>query len=240
MLMLRWCDMKRLAVDRIDIILLIVLLLALWAILSIQLKVIPVITVGWQQDTIASWNTVFLNLSYSYIAALIFYGLTTRLPVYRRKMKLKPVIQKRISEIGREIYNILLEFARETGYNHEYRNITDTDAIMRSKDWMAIMPSVLRFQNIKVTYLNFLKAEAKAIKDKISDVIQKYKDEMTEEQLVALEALAHAQFFHQVEFLSSIVLGRIDEGGYDSLISDFIDMQKQYLEVERLFEIEER
>ena len=232
--------MKKLAVDRIDIILLIVLLLALWAILSIQLKVIPVITVGWQQETIASWNTVFLNLSYSYIAALIFYGLTTRLPVYRRKKKLMPVIQKRIGEIGREIYNILLEFARETGYNHDYRNTTDTDAIMRSKDWMAIMPTVLRFRNIKISYLNFLNAEAKAIKDKISDVIQKYKDEMSEEQLVALETLAHAQFFHQVEFLSSIVLGRIDEGGYDSLISDFIDMQKQYLEVERLFEIEEK
>ena len=232
--------MKRITVDRIDIILIIVLLLTLWAILSIQLKVIPVITVGWQQETIASWNTVFLNLSYSYIAALIFYGLTTRLPVYRRKKKLMPVIQKRIGEIGREIYNILLEFARETGYNHDYRNTTDTDAIMRSKDWMAIMPTVLRFRNIKISYLNFLNAEAKAIKDKISDVIQKYKDEMTEEQLVALEALAHAPFFHQVEFLCSIVLGRIDEGGYDSLISDFIDMQKQYLEVERVFEMEEK
>lgn len=204
------------------------------------ISVIPVIMVDWQQETITSCNAVFLNLSYSYIAALIFYGLTTRLPVYRRKKELKPVIQKRISELGIEICNILLEFARKTGYNHDHRNTTDTDAIMRSKDWMAIMPSVLQFRNLKISYLDFLNAVSKAIKDKVSDVIQKYKDEMTEEQLVALEALAHAPFFHQVEFLCSIVLGRIDEGGYDSLISDFIDMQKKYLEVEKLFEIEEK
>lgn len=232
--------MKRITIDKIDIILIIVLLLALWAILSIQLKFIPVITVGWNRDTIGSWNAVILNLSYSYIAALIFYGLTTRLPIYRRKKKLMPIIQKRIGEIGREIYNILLEFSRETGYNHDYRNTTGTDAILRSKDWMSIMPSVLRYQNIKITYLNFLNAEAKAIKEKISDVIQKYKDEMTEEQLVALETLAHTPFFHQVEFLCSIVLGRIDAGGYNPLISDFIDMQKQYLEVERVFEMEKK
>ena len=40
--------MKRITIDKIDIILIIVLLLALWAILSIQLKFLPVITVEGQ------------------------------------------------------------------------------------------------------------------------------------------------------------------------------------------------
>ena len=84
-------DMKRVTIDKIDGILIGVFILAFWAILAIQLKVVPTINVGWEAETTKSVNDVLLNLSYSYIAALVFYELTTRLTAYRRKKKLLPV-----------------------------------------------------------------------------------------------------------------------------------------------------
>ena len=65
-------DMRRFTIDITDCFLIGVLLLAFWAILSIQLKIIPTIDVGWEAVTAKSVNDVYLNLSFSYIAALIF------------------------------------------------------------------------------------------------------------------------------------------------------------------------
>lgn len=46
-------------------------------------------------------NDMLVNLSYSYIAAYLFYLMKSRLPVVIRKRKLMPVIQNRVEEIGR-------------------------------------------------------------------------------------------------------------------------------------------
>lgn len=48
-------------------------------------------------------NDMLVNLSYSYIAAYLFYLMTSRLPVVMRKRKLMPVIQNRVEEIGRRM-----------------------------------------------------------------------------------------------------------------------------------------
>ena len=48
-------------------------------------------------------NDMLVNLSYSYIAAYLFYQMTGRLPVVMRKRKLMPVIQNRVEEIGRRM-----------------------------------------------------------------------------------------------------------------------------------------
>ena len=60
---------------------------------------------------------------------------------------------------------------------------------------------------------------------------------MTASQLVELENLSDASFFNTIDFICTIPGTSISESGYNSLIGDFIKLQKQYLKVEKEFGI---
>lgn len=214
----------------------IVLLLSVWAILSVQFSVVPRICVAWNYDTVCSFNTMFLTLAYSYIAAYFFFLLTTRFPSYERQTKLSPIIKRNILDVGRDIRNILLEFARDTEFNYNY-DTPDAGAILMSKEWLSIIPKFQTYHHVSITYLAFVNAEGRAIKEKIESIIGKYKDEMTVDQLVALEKMRDSTFFRRTKFLCSLDLGSIGPGGYRDLVSLFCEMQKQYMEIVSLFDI---
>ena len=49
------------------------LLLSAWAILSIEISILPKIPVSWEESVVQGVNRILLNLSYSYIAGVIIY-----------------------------------------------------------------------------------------------------------------------------------------------------------------------
>lgn len=215
---------------------LLVLLLSVWAIMSIQFSVMPRVCVTWNKDTVSSANTMFLTLAYSYIAAYFFFLLTTWFPGYERQTKLSPIIRRNILAIGGDIRNMLLEFARGTQLNYCY-DTTDTEAILMSKNWLDNIPKFATYQHIHVTYLAFVNAQGNQMKDKIATVIGVYKDELTADQLVALENLKETTLFKTTNFMCSVNTVGIEAGGYHDLVNSFCDMQKQFLELLRLFDI---
>ena len=75
------------------------------------------------------------------------------------------------------------------------------------------------------------------MKSQISDFIMKYNSVMSASQLLELENLYAASFFHTIEFISSISGSSIEDSGYTALINDFIALQKQYMRVEKEFRI---
>ena len=182
-------------------------------------------------------NTAMLTLSYSYIAAFVFYMLTTVIPSLQRKQKLNEPIKKRVKELSRGIRDILLEFAQGTNYKVDERNTTDTEAILRSKDWFAIVPRIQKYRHISVTHIEYMKAAGNNVRTQIANIISRYYGELTPDQLVELEALSDSQFFSTIEFICSIPNTTIVDSGYSSLIEDFITMQNQYLKVEKEFGI---
>ena len=188
-------------------------------------------------ETAKAMNTALLTLSYSYIAAFVFYLLTTVIPSLQRKHKLNAPIKKRVSELSRGIRDILLEFARGTNYKVDERNTTDTEAILRSKDWLAIVPMIQKYRHISVTYIEYMKGASINVKTQIANIISRYYGELTPNQLIELEALSDSQFFRTIEFICSIPNITIADSGYSSLIDDFIALQKQYLKVEKEFGI---
>lgn len=213
------------------------LLLSVWAILSIQFSVVPRISVVWNHETVRSFNTMYLTLAYSYIAAYFFYLLTNRFPSLERQTKLSPFIKRNIMDVGRDIRNILLEFARDTEFNYNYDTL-DAGAILMSKDWLSNIPKFQTYHHVSITYLEFINAEGNAIKEKIESIIGKYKDELTVDQLVALERIKDSTFFRRTKFLCSLDLGSIGPGGYRDLVTLFCEMQKQYLEIVSKFDID--
>ena len=58
-------------------LLVLAIVLCIWSILAIQLDVsFLILNVGWEQSLCDKINTVYVNLSYSFIAGYIFYILT--------------------------------------------------------------------------------------------------------------------------------------------------------------------
>lgn len=222
-----------------NVVLAFLTLLAMWVILAIQFHWIPVIKTCVSEETVNALNFFLLTLSYSYIAALVFYLVTCVLPSKRRKDILEPIINRKIQCIGRCIHDILLEFSRETDYDHDVHNTTNTDALLRSKDWFAIVQMINEVQKVSVTYLRLMQICGENMKSQISDLIIKYHAEMTASQLVELENLSDASFFNTIDFIGTIPGSSIAVSGYNSLISDFVKLQEQYLKVEKEFGIKE-
>lgn len=63
------------------------LILAAWAILCVELEIIPKISVPWKESVVLGLNRLFLNLAYSYIAGVIVCLLIVKLPSLRNKIK---------------------------------------------------------------------------------------------------------------------------------------------------------
>ena len=140
-----------------NIILVIIAILALWAILAIQFEAIPVIKICASEKRINALNSLYLTLSYSYIAAFVFYYVTHALPTRQRKDILEPIIQRKVSDISRCIRDILLEFHRGTDFHYDVHSTADTEALLRCKDWFAIIPFIQKYQKVSISYLNYMK-----------------------------------------------------------------------------------
>lgn len=219
---------------RLDWIVLGVCVLCLYAV--IQIRIGCFWYVGNIENAYAI-NSIIEGLSYSYIAAYLFYILTSFLPAKRRKRMLAPIIRERVQRIGtNNIHSILLEFGRQTGLDYDYRKTEHTVELLKSKDWDTIVPLIKQYNGISITYFRYCVAQSKAIKERVADIIIRYKEVLTEDELVVLEDFSDMSFFSTVESLSSFPYMTVN-GGVDSLVEEFVKMQEKYLEMEKVFGI---
>jgi len=211
-----------------------IFLICLYIIVQVKFEITPFFVYSVYADGI---NEILVNLSFSYIAAYIFYQLTSRLLLKIRNRKIRPVIQKRVEEIGRRsIYYVLLEFSRESHFSADYKHIDNTAKVLESKLWTDEMPAMQRQFGIRITYLNYVRHQCDDLKDRVSDVLKIYKDEMTVEQITALEGMKDLYIFRLVELLCSLPSIKIDPG-HNPLVEEYLKLHQKYLEVERLFGI---
>ena len=222
---------------RLDWIVLAVCALCLYAVIQIRLGCF------WYVGSIGNAeavNSIIEGLSYSYIAAYLFYILTSSLPARRRKKKLYPIIRERVQRIGtKNIHSILLEFGRKTGLSYDYKNTDHTTEVLKSKDWDTEVPLIKQYNGISITYFRYTVAQSKAIRERVADIIIRYKEVLTEDELVILEDFADMAFFSTVESLSSFPNMTVNSG-VDSLVEDFVKMQEKYLAMEKVFGIKNK
>lgn len=220
---------------RLDRIVLGVCVLCLYAVIQIRLGCF------WYFGSIENAeavNSIIEGLSYSYIAAYLFYLLTVFLPTRRRRKKIAPVIKERVHEIGiRNIHSILLEFGRDTQLGSDYREVQHTEEILRSKNWDSEVPMIKRFDGYSITHFRYAVAQCKAIQDKIADIIIRYAEVLTEDEITALERFSKNRFITLSQQLSSHPTMQVDSGK-DFLIDAFVKMQNEFLDIESLFGIE--
>lgn len=219
---------------RLDWIVLCICVICLYAVIQIRLGCFWFIGSIENADAV---NSIIEGLSYSYIAAYLFYVLTSFLPINRRKRKLKPIIRNKVQRIGsKNIRNILLEFARETELESNYRDTVHTREILQSKNWDEEVPLIKKFRGIPTTYFRYTAFECQEIRERVADIINRYKNEMTDDEFVILEDFSESSFISLILSLSSFPAMTVNSGR-DSLIADFVKMQNKFMEVEKVFGI---
>jgi len=214
-------------------ILLLVACISFYAVFQIKL--------GWfwpvgKVDNPLGVNSIIDTLACSYIAAYIFYLLTNGITSLTKRIRLTPVIQNSVKVIGNKyIRSILIEFARETGIQANYLDVEHTAEILRSKNWDAEIPIYKKFEGVSISYFRYLSANSRYITDHIL-FVSRYREYLKIDQIVALEDFNELYFFKLVESLSNHSRMTVNEGR-ESIIEEFIKMQKQYIELERAFGI---
>lgn len=75
------------------------LILGIFVILSVGIDLISKFSIGWSKAFILKFNNVILNLSYSYVAGMIFYILINYFPDQVQKRRFQPFVKRDIKRI---------------------------------------------------------------------------------------------------------------------------------------------
>lgn len=214
-------------------LLVLAIVLCIWSILAIQLDVsFLILNVGWEQYLCDKINSVYVNLSYSFIAGYIFYILTIYVPQRINYKKIQPVLIKKVQLLKSSFRNVLLEFSRDVNVS-DFMEIESARQVLLSKDWTSYIPMFQLLYKANLSYIEYINIEGKSIKQQILDFIQTYQQFLTTEQICALEELSSMHIFRIASQFSQMNINL--QPGINSLIDEFILALEKVYEIEKLF-----
>lgn len=190
-----WKIKKVISSNALSVMLWFGLLLAAWAVLSIELEWIPKILCTFPETTINGLNRAFLALAYSYIAGAVIYGMTVKYPEYRKKQRIAPVIKAKIENLGVLLSYMNTEF-RDSNNNPKISDIDAVMALFSIKRWRerCFMPEHATCKDVTDGFIQDFREFQKAVASLIND----YKDFFSTDQLIYLELIRNSrlnQFF---------------------------------------------
>lgn len=219
----------------VEALLAVLLVLSFWAVLSIQIYIIPKIEVNWTQEVCIRVNGFYLNLSYSIIAGFIIYLLTCAFPHYQKKRILKETMRVKMHIIVKIIDNVVLEFSREVGSCSEIDEVK-LKSFLNSKVWTDNIPIFKQMNRISISYISFYCSQANYAIEQVKNLIQTYKDYLSTEQINSLEKWCNNQSFRDAQFWASIPNKNLeDPNGKDYLVEKFCEMYFEMKRIESMF-----
>lgn len=215
------------------------ILLYTLTIISIYVIVYVGLGYGWsvgESDNYERINKVLENLSYSYLAGCIFYLLTSQYAYWIRKQQLRPVMKSKMHKIVRMIDDVILEFSRKVNTATRTES-DDLKIILDSKSWTDDVPMLQKMQGVRISYIRYLAIAGQNVRTNVMELIQIYRDYLSEEQISRLEGLVEMQAFRNaMHFSSYINMGLDDPKGKQFLIDEFIQMYEELRSIEKTFE----
>lgn len=213
-------------------------LLCLLTAISIYVIVYVGLGYGWpfgESENYERINKVLENLSYSYLAGCIFYLLTTHYSYWVRKQQLRPTMKLKMHKIVRMIDDVILEFSRDVDTPIKTSS-EDLKIILDSKSWTDDIPMLKLIQGISISYIRYLAIVGQNVRTNVMELIQLYKEYLSEEQISRLEGLVEMQAFRNAMHFSSYVNMNLDNpDGKKFLIDEFIKMYKELIGIEKTF-----
>ena len=169
----------------------------------VSLYIICTVGLGWfykfgSFEDAERYNSVLLNLSYSYIAGYIFYILVTYLPSYCRKIKIRTVVNHKKEEIVLQIESNIQAF-----YSEKKQNIlNDVDkenliSLIQSSDLynQSFNGKEIGMQSSIMTLLR----ESRKVTLQLCEQILLYHDYMSETEILISENLREASYYRLLD-----------------------------------------
>ena len=178
----------------IKLILILISLLSLYVILTVGLKVVAPISESSNSENI---NQVSLNLSYSYIAGLIFYFFVTLLPHLSLKRKLKPAINLKLTDLKTQITSYIRSFNSVENINLNdiklvtIQNLLEKHSILDTSFYSGMTGTT-------INNLDFFYSTKSNIYNLIETTLT-YRDYLTSNQILELEKIRDSKFFHLIK-----------------------------------------
>lgn len=207
-----------------QILLIIITVACFYTIGSAGLNILPVL--GYVEEPVKI-NTVLLNLSYSYLAGLIFYIMVTYMPYKQREKKIKPAIKIKINAINGKMRDSVRGLRPIT--EQLPNDITESYLIGLLSTTSVFGLCGYSITGLNISILQHLRSQRDEIKNIIKDLLE-YKDYMSDNQLSIIEEMRESQYFY---LLNAFNFGAITDNQQirESLAKE---MYKQINNTERL------
>lgn len=172
------------------------IILAILTAISVYVIIYVGLGIGWSIGTSDNYeriNKVLETLSYSYLAGCIFYILTSTVPNYYKRRKLKPTIQSKLKLILGK-----LEESKKQAFPLEDYNKTHTNEEYIERMRNTPLSSMCALEPLVyhgVTVGAIMKHLKEAAMIEISDVLR-YQEYMTEEQVIVVASLTNSAYFY--------------------------------------------
>lgn len=207
----------------ISVIIIIITLLCIYSIGYIELDWFWHIGVS---ENYYKINKVILNLSYSYLAGLIFYVLTSYCPYIVKRNKMRVTISEKIKRIiGR-----LNESAKSVFPIQEYNNLNLTeDNLVQQFSSVSISMhcnNTYAYCVHKMSVLNYLKSQRDNI-IKIIDGILVYKEYLSANQLETIEHIKDSNYFALLNAFSLPISGIDNASNREELAKELFEVIQQ-------------
>ena len=194
-----WRIKRWFSLNAVSVMLFIGMVLAAWAVFSIDIPLIPKVPCCFSDETLEGLNRAYLALAYSYIAGAIIYGITVKYPYYLNKRRMTPVINAKVEKLGSMLDWMNVEF-RQSGNNPPISDLDGVVALFETKRWRerCHMPEHSGCKDVLEGFVRDY-CELKTIVDAL---INDYKEYLSSEQMIYLEAIRGNrlnQFFRTYE-----------------------------------------
>jgi len=169
-------------------------------------------------------NQVLINLSYSYMAGLIFFLLVTYLPNYIKRKKILPSIRLKVGDLYKQINACIQTFENEDKADligtitHERVINLINGADMYGQSFYALMVGY------NMNNLKFLVATKENIFTLIDQILS-YKEYLSGDQLLEIEKIHDSTYFHLTKIYEDTPVARLyysHQRFKDEMIKEFI------------------
>ncbi len=172
----------------------------IWSISIISLYIIFNVGLGWfcgigSSENSENINQVLINLSYSYIAGLIFYLLTNSIPRYYTQQKITPIVNTKIAEIYENIESCIQTFKKNETKNLISSSNPNAITTMIESEDILDTSYYSKIMGIDISHLEFIKTKKDVIYNLITDILT-YKEYLSDNQLENLEHIRSSEVFH--------------------------------------------
>ena len=169
--------------DIVRFLLWLLFFLSLWAIGSIRLGLIGLITVDLTRLKCDGWNELFVNLSYSYIAGIIVYIVTVVLKDYITKRRMKSILKRRVNIIYTSTDSILMAYANSKE-NYVPNSMDNLKKLLDTRKLFSQVKIDKIFEQCDIgpsaTYITLIRDKTEASKQHVFDFIRLYKDYLSD------------------------------------------------------------